>query len=201
MSGYHHQIRQKYPNAPQDLGPIPRAWPFPTKQCAAQLPVRSQDGQEADRGGIQAQADSASPTSRPWVQSIGHGMRGHGESHPFLQRHGDLEGSIPPIASSSPLAADSHRARRGGSATGAAVQMDAPALQREGTFRRPCPDRLSPKQRSRPRKTRSPPERRLLPQQHRCPAAARSGLQRLIDGGIREQAAQCLRNIKTVLEG
>ncbi|MFM4702002.1 RidA family protein [Aeromonas bivalvium] len=204
MSGTIIKAARNTPHAPQDLGPCTQSVAFSHyNNIAAQLPVDPRTGKLVS-GDIKAQARQCLTNIQAIVQSIGHVMDDMVKVTLFLTDITDLEAvdtvygeffthNLPTrtvlAVAALPL--------------GAAIQMDALLSNGEGTFpQAPCP--LIKLARNSDRAPQDPLSTQSVAFSHynnigaQLPMDAATGA--LVDGGIREQAAQCLRNIKTVLE-
>ncbi|MCO4203349.1 RidA family protein [Aeromonas taiwanensis] len=205
MSGTIIKSARNTPNAPQDLGPYTQSVAFSHyNNIAAQLPVDPRTGKLIE-GDIQAQARQCLTNIQAIVQSIGHGMEDMVKVTLFLTDITDLEAVNAVYHEFFPH----HLPTRTVLAVaalplGARVQMDALLSNGEGTFpQAPCP--LLKLARSCDRAPQDPLSSQSVAFSHynnigaQLPIDPVSGT--LIGGGIREQAAQCLHNIKAVLEG
>lgn len=205
MSGTIIKSARNTPNAPQDLGPYTQSVAFSHyNNIAAQLPVDPRTGKLIE-GDIQAQARQCLTNIQAIVQSIGHGMEDMVKVTLFLKDMGDLEAVDTIYREFFPHSLPTRTVLAVAALPlGAAVQMDALLSNGEGTFpQAPCP--LIKLARNSDRAPQDPLSCQSVAFSHynnigaQLPLDPASGA--LIDGGIREQAAQCLRNIKTVLEG
>ncbi|MGY4000945.1 RidA family protein [Aeromonas sanarellii] len=205
MSGTIIKSARNTPNAPQDLGPYTQSVAFSHyNNIAAQLPVDPRTGKLIE-GDIQAQARQCLTNIQAIVQSIGHGMEDMVKVTLFLKDMGDLETVDTVYREFFPHSLPTRTVLAVAALPlGAAVQMDALLSNGEGTFpQAPCP--LIKLARNSDRAPQDPLSCQSVAFSHynnigaQLPLDPASGA--LIDGGIREQAAQCLRNIKTVLEG
>ncbi|MBP4040408.1 Rid family detoxifying hydrolase [Aeromonas sp. SrichE-2G] len=205
MSGTIIKSARNTPNAPQDLGPYTQSVAFSHyNNIAAQLPVDPRTGKVIE-GDIQAQARQCLTNIQAIVQSIGHGMEDMVKVTLFLTDIADLEAVNAVYREFFPH----HLPTRTVLAVAALpldarVQMDALLSNGEGTFpQAPCP--LLKLARSCDRAPQDPLSSQSVAFSHynnigaQLPIDPASGT--LIGGGIREQAAQCLHNIKAVLEG
>ncbi|MBP0602324.1 Rid family detoxifying hydrolase [Aeromonas sanarellii] len=205
MSGTIIKSARNTLNAPQDLGPYTQSVAFSHyNNIAAQLPVDPRTGKLIE-GDIQAQARQCLTNIQAIVQSIGHGMEDMVKVTLFLKDMGDLEAVDTVYREFFPHSLPTRTVLAVAALPlGAAVQMDALLSNGEGTFpQAPCP--LIKLARNSDRAPQDPLSCQSVAFSHynnigaQLPLDPASGA--LIDGGIREQAAQCLRNIKTVLEG
>ncbi|MFR9703225.1 Rid family detoxifying hydrolase [Aeromonas sanarellii] len=204
MSGTIIKSARNTPNAPQDLGPYTQSVAFSHyNNIAAQLPVDPRTGKLIE-GDIQAQARQCLTNIQAIVQSIGHGMEDMVKVTLFLKNMGDLEAVDTVYREFFPHSLPTRTVLAVAALPlGAAVQMDALLSNGEGTFpQAPCP--LIKLARSSDRVPQDPLSSQSVAFSHynnigaQLPLDPASGA--LVDGGIREQAAQCLRNIKAVLE-
>ncbi|MEB6605729.1 RidA family protein [Aeromonas sanarellii] len=205
MSGTIIKSARNTPNAPQDLGPYTQSVAFSHyNNIAAQLPVDPRTGKLIE-GDIQAQARQCLTNIQAIVQSIGHGMEDMVKVTLFLKDMGDLEAVDTVYREFFPHSLPTRTVLAVAALPlGAAVQMDALLSNGEGTFpQTPCP--LIKLARNSDRAPQDPLSCQSVAFSHYNNIGAQLPLDpassALIDGGIREQAAQCLRNIKTVLEG
>lgn len=204
MSGTIIKSARNTPNAPQDLGPYTQSVAFSHyNNIAAQLPVDPRTGKLIE-GDIQAQARQCLTNIQAIVQSIGHGMEDMVKVTLFLKNMGDLEAVDTVYREFFPHSLPTRTVLAVAALPlGAAVQMDALLSNGEGTFpQAPCP--LIKLARNSDRVPQDPLSSQSVAFSHynnigaQLPLDPASGA--LVDGGIREQAAQCLRNIKAVLE-
>ncbi|MCY9835871.1 RidA family protein [Aeromonas media] len=204
MSGTIIKSARNTPNAPQDLGPCTQSVAFSHyNNISAQLPVDPRTGKLVG-GDIQAQARQCLTNIQAIVQSIGHVMDDMVKVTLFLKNMGDLEAVNAVYREFFPL----HLPTRTVLAVaalplGAAIQMDALLSNGEGTFpQAPCP--LVKLSRNSDKAPQDPLSTHTVAFSHynnigaQLPVDAATG--QLVAGGIQEQAAQCLRNIKNVLE-
>lgn len=205
MSGTIIKSARNTPNAPQDLGPYTQSVAFSHyNNIAAQLPVDPRTGKLIE-GDIQAQARQCLTNIQAIVQSVGHGMEDMVKVTLFLKDMGDLEAVDTVYREFFPHSLPTRTVLAVAALPlGAAVQMDALLSNGEGTFpQTPCP--LIKLARNSDRAPQDPLSCQSVAFSHYNNIGAQLPLDpassALIDGGIREQAAQCLRNIKTVLEG
>lgn len=204
MSGTIIKSARNTPNAPQDLGPYTQSVAFSHyNNIAAQLPVAPRTGKLIE-GDIQAQARQCLTNIQAIVQSIGHGMEDMVKVTLFLKDMGDLEAVDTVYREFFPHSLPTRTVLAVAALPlGAAVQMDALLSNGEGTFpQAPCP--LIKLARNSDRVPQDPLSSQSVAFSHynnigaQLPLDPASGA--LVGGGIREQAAQCLRNIKAVLE-
>ena len=205
MSGTIIKSARNTPNAPQDLGPYTQSVAFSHyNNIAAQLPVDPKTGKVIE-GDIQAQARQCLTNIQAIVQSIGHGMEDMVKVTLFLTDIADLEAVNAVYREFFPH----HLPTRTVLAVaalplGARVQMDALLSNGEGTFpQAPCP--LLKLARNSDRAPQDLLSSQTVAFSHynnigaQLPIDPVSGT--LVGGVIREQAVQCLHNIKAVLEG
>ncbi|BBS86255.1 RidA family protein [Aeromonas media] len=204
MSGTIIKSARNTPNAPQDLGPCTQSVAFSHyNNIAAQLPVDTKTGKLVS-GDIQAQARQCLTNIQAIVQSIGHVMDDMVKVTLFLKDMGDLEAVDAVYREFFPHHLPTRTVLAvAGLPLGAAVQMDALLSNGEGTFpQAPCP--LVKLSRNSDKAPQDPLSTHTVAFSHynnigaQLPVDATTG--QLVAGGIQEQAAQCLRNIKNVLE-
>jgi reactive intermediate/imine deaminase len=204
MSGTIIKSARNTPNAPQDLGPYTQSVAFSHyNNIAAQLPVDPITGSLV-AGDIQAQARQCLTNIQAIVQSIGHGMEDMVKVTLFLADIADLDAVNAVYREFFPHSLPTRTVLAVASLPlGARVQMDALLSNGEGTFpQAPCP--LLKISRNSGQAPQDPLSSKSVAFSHynnigaQLPVDTASG--QLVAGGIREQAAQCLRNIKTVLE-
>ncbi|MNH52601.1 Enamine/imine deaminase [compost metagenome] len=204
MSGTIIKSARNTPNAPQDLGPSTQSVAFSHyNNIAAQLPVDPRTGKLVG-GDIQAQARQCLTNIQAIVQSIGHVMDDMVKVTLFLKNMGDLEAVNSVYREFFPRNLPTRTVLAvAGLPLGAAIQMDALLSNGEGTFpQAPCP--LIKLARNSCRAPTDPLSTHTVAFSHynnigaQLPVDAATG--QLVAGGIQEQAAQCLRNIKNVLE-
>ncbi|MGE6183666.1 RidA family protein [Aeromonas media] len=204
MSGTIIKSARNTPNAPQDLGPCTQSVAFSHyNNISAQLPVDPRTGKLVS-GDIQAQARQCLTNIQAIVQSIGHVMDDMVKVTLFLKDMGDLEAVDAVYREFFPHHLPTRTVLAvAGLPLGAAVQMDALLSNGEGTFpQAPCP--LLKLSRNSDKAPQDPLSTHTVAFSHynnigaQLPVDAATG--QLVAGGIQEQAAQCLRNIKNVLE-
>ncbi|WP_279473959.1 RidA family protein [Aeromonas caviae] len=190
--------------SPWDLGPYTQSVAFSHyNNIAAQLPVDPITGSLV-AGDIQAQARQCLTNIQAIVQSIGHGMEDMVKVTLFLADIADLDAVNAVYREFFPHSLPTRTVLAVASLPlGARVQMDALLSNGEGTFpQAPCP--LLKISRNSGQAPQDPLSSKSVAFSHynnigaQLPVDTASG--QLVAGGIREQAAQCLRNIKTVLE-
>ncbi|MFM5855749.1 RidA family protein [Aeromonas rivipollensis] len=204
MSGTIIKSARNTPNAPQDLGPSTQSVAFSHyNNIAAQLPVDPRTGKLVS-GDIQAQARQCLTNIQAIVESIGHVMDDMVKVTLFLKNMGDLEAVNAVYREFFPRNLPTRTVLAVAALPlGAAIQMDALLSNGEGTFpQAPCP--LIKLARNSCRAPTDPLSTHSVAFSHynnigaQLPVDATTG--QLVAGGIQEQAAQCLRNIKNVLE-
>lgn len=204
MSGTIIKAARNTTNAPQDLGPYTQTVAFSHyNNISAQLPVDPKTGKMVS-GDVKVQARQCLNNLKAIIESIGHVMDDMVKATIFLKDMADLEAvdavyreffpSYLPTRTTLAVAALPLDAQ---------VQIDAIISNGEGTFpQAPCA--LVKLARNSDKAPHNPLSTHTVAFSHynnigaQLPVDAASG--QLIAGGIREQAGQCLRNIKTVLE-
>ncbi|MEH8139851.1 RidA family protein [Aeromonas veronii] len=204
MSGTIIKSARNTPHAPQDLGPCTQTVAFSHyNNISAQLPVDPATGKMVS-GDVTAQARQCLSNLKAIIESIGHVMDDMVKATIFLKEMADLEavnavyreffpGYLPTRTTLTVAALP----------LGALVQIDAIISNGEGTFpQAPCP--LIKLARNSDKAPHNPLSTHTVAFSHynnigaQLPVDAASG--QLVAGGIKEQAGQCLRNIKAVLE-
>ncbi|WP_421321019.1 RidA family protein [Aeromonas veronii] len=204
MSGTIIKSARNTPHAPQDLGPCTQTVAFSHyNNISAQLPVDPATGKMVS-GDVTAQARQCLSNLKAIIESIGHVMDDMVKATIFLKEMADLEavnavyreffpGYLPTRTTLAVAALP----------LGALVQIDAIISNGEGTFPQdPCP--LVKLARNSDKAPHNPFSTHTVAFSHynnigaQLPVEAASG--QLVAGGIKEQAGQCLRNIKAVLE-
>ncbi|MBL0447024.1 RidA family protein [Aeromonas veronii] len=204
MSGTIIKSARNTPHAPQDLGPCTQTVAFSHyNNISAQLPVDPATGKMVS-GDVTAQARQCLSNLKAIIESIGHVMDDMVKATIFLKDISDLEavnavyreffpGYLPTRTTLAVAALP----------LGALVQIDAIISNGEGTFPQdPCP--LVKLARNSDKAPHNPLSTHTVAFSHynnigaQLPVEAASG--QLVAGGIKEQAGQCLRNIKAVLE-
>ncbi|MCF5867261.1 RidA family protein [Aeromonas veronii] len=204
MSGTIIKSARNTPHAPQDLGPCTQTVAFSHyNNISAQLPVDPATGKMVS-GDVTAQARQCLSNLKAIIESIGHVMDDMVKATIFLKDISDLEavnavyreffpGYLPTRTTLAVAALP----------LGALVQIDAIISNGEGTFPQdPCP--LIKLARNSDKAPHNPLSTHTVAFSHynnigaQLPVDAASG--QLVAGGIKEQAGQCLRNIKAVLE-
>ncbi|MFQ1802480.1 RidA family protein [Aeromonas veronii] len=204
MSGTIIKSARNTPHAPQDLGPCTQTVAFSHyNNISAQLPVDPATGKMVS-GDVTAQARQCLSNLKAIIESIGHVMDDMVKATIFLKEMADLEavnavyreffpGYLPTRTTLAVAALP----------LGALVQIDAIISNGEGTFPQdPCP--LVKLARNSDKAPHNPLSTHTVAFSHynnigaQLPVDAASG--QLVAGGIKEQAGQCLHNIKAVLE-
>jgi reactive intermediate/imine deaminase len=204
MSGTIIKAARNTTNAPQDLGPYTQTVAFSHyNNISAQLPVDPKTGKMVS-GDVKVQARQCLTNLKAIIESIGHVMDDMVKATIFLKDISDLEavdavyreffpGYLPTRTTLAVAALP----------LDAQVQIDAILSNGEGTFpQAPCA--LVKLARNSDKAPHNPLSTHTVAFSHynnigaQLPVEAASG--QLVAGGIKEQAGQCLRNIKTVLE-
>ncbi|MFU1553883.1 RidA family protein [Aeromonas sp. A04] len=204
MSGTIIKAARNTTNAPQDLGPYTQTVAFSHyNNISAQLPVDPKTGKMVS-GDVKVQARQCLNNLKAIIESIGHVMDDMVKATIFLKDMADLEavdavyreffpGYLPTRTTLAVAALP----------LDAQVQIDAIISNGEGTFpQAPCA--LVKLARNSDKAPHNPLSTHTVAFSHynnigaQLPVDAASG--QLVAGGIREQAGQCLRHIKTVLE-
>lgn len=204
MSGTIIKAARNTTNAPQDLGPYTQTVAFSHyNNISAQLPVDPKTGKMVS-GDVKMQARQCLNNLKAIIESIGHVMDDMVKATIFLKDMADLEavdavyreffpGYLPTRTTLAVAALP----------LDAQVQIDAIISNGEGTFpQAPCA--LVKLARNSDKAPHNPLSTHTVAFSHynnigaQLPVDAASG--QLVAGGIREQAGQCLRHIKTVLE-
>ncbi|MBW3804575.1 reactive intermediate/imine deaminase [Aeromonas jandaei] len=205
MSGTIIKSARNTPNAPQHIGPYTQSVAFSHyNNISAQLPVDPKSGALIE-GDIKAQARQCLTNIKAIVESIDHVMDDVVKVTLFLQEMADLEAVNEVYREFFPRNLPTRTVLAvAGLPLHAKVQMDALISNGEGTFpQAPCP--LVKLARNSARVPQDPLSTQTVAFSHynnigaQLPVEPASGA--LIGGGIREQTAQCLHNIKAVLEG
>ncbi|EOD56529.1 RidA family protein [Aeromonas molluscorum] len=204
MSGTIIKAARNTTNAPQDLGPYTQTVAFSHyNNISAQLPVDPKTGKMVS-GDVKVQARQCLNNLKAIIESIGHVMDDMVKATIFLKDMADLEavnsvyreffpGYLPTRTTLAVAALP----------LDALVQIDAIISNGEGTFpQAPCA--LVKLARNSDKAPHNPLSTHTVAFSHynnigaQLPVDAASG--KLVAGGIQQQAGQCLRNIKTVLE-
>lgn len=204
MSGTIIKSARNTPHAPQDLGPCTQTVAFSHyNNISAQLPVDPATGKMVS-GDVTAQARQCLSNLKAIIESIGHVMDDMVKATIFLKEMADLEAVNAVYREFFPGYLPTRTALAVAALPlGALVQIDAIISNGEGTFpQAPCP--LIKLARNSDKAPHNPLSTHTVAFSHynnigaQLPVEAASG--QLVAGGIKEQAGQCLRNIKHVLE-
>lgn len=205
MSGTIIKAARNTNNAPQDLGPYTQTVAFSHyNNISAQLPVSPQTGKMIG-GDIKAQARQCLTNIKAIVESISHVMNDVVKITVFLKDIADLEAVNAVYREFFPDYVPTRTVLAVAALPlNALVQMDAIISNGEGTFpQAPCA--LVKLARNSDKAPQSPLFTQTVAFSHynnigaQLPIDMASG--KLVAGGIKEQAAQCLAHIKSVLEG
>lgn len=205
MSGTIIKAARNTELAPRNLGPYTQSVAFSHyNNIAAQLPVSLQTGQLV-AGDIKDQARQCLTNIKAIIESISHVMDDTVKVTIFLKDMADLDAVDGVYREFFPTYVPTRTVLAVAALPmNALVQMDAIISNGEGTFPQdPCP--LVKLARNSDKAPRSALSTQTVAFSHynnigaQLPIDAASGT--LIGGGIREQAAQCLSNIKGILEG
>lgn len=204
MSGTIIKSARNTANAPQDLSPSTQSVAFSHyNNISAQLPVDPKTGALV-AGDIKVQARQCLTNIKAIVESIDHVMDDVVKITVFLKEIADLDAVNAVYGEFFPRLLPTRTVLAvAGLPLGAAVQMDALISNGEGTFpQAPCP--LLKLSRNSDKAPQDPLSTHTVAFSHynnigaQLPVDAASG--QLVAGGIQQQAGQCLRNIKHVLE-
>ncbi|MFQ2056600.1 RidA family protein [Aeromonas veronii] len=204
MSGTIIKSARNTPHAPQDLGPSTQTVAFSHyNNISAQLPVDPATGKMVS-GDVTAQARQCLSNLKAIIESIGHVMDDMVKATIFLKEMADLEAVNAVYREFFPCYLPTRTALAVAALPlGALVQIDAIISNGEGTFPQdPCP--LVKLARNSDKAPHNPLSTHTVAFSHynnigaQLPVDAASG--QLVAGGIKEQAGQCLSNIKAVLE-
>lgn len=205
MSGTIIKAARNTNNAPQHLGPYTQTVAFSHyNNIAAQLPVDPKTGKLV-AGDVKDQARQCLANIKAIVESIGHVMDDTVKITVFLKEIADLEAVNAVYTEFFPHYVPTRTVLAVAALPmNAMVQIDAIISNGEGTFpQAPCA--LIKLARNSDKAPQSPLSTQTVAFSHynnigaQLPVDAASG--KLVEGGIREQAAQCLKHIKAVLEG
>ncbi|MFV3372032.1 Rid family hydrolase [Pseudomonas sp. NY15435] len=207
MSGYNAVLARNTDKAPQGIGPYAQTVAFSHyNNLSAQLPVDPATGKLV-AGGAKEQAEQCYRNLKAVVESIGHKLDDSVRISIFLTDIGDAEAVakvhaaffpdyLPTLTSVAVAALP----------LGAKVQVEALITCGEGTIpNAPQAGDLIKVEGSTENAPLNPLSTQSVAFSHynnlsaQLPIDPRSG--KLVAGGIKEQAAQCLRNIKNILEG
>ncbi|AUY11028.1 RidA family protein [Aeromonas sp. ASNIH2] len=204
MNGTIIKSARNTPNAPQDLGPYTQSVAFSHyNNIAAQLPVDPKTGALV-AGDIQAQARQCLTNIQAIVQSVGHGMEDMVKVTLFLADIADLDAVNAVYRAFFPHSLPTRTVLAVASLPlGARVQMDALLSNGEGTFpQAPCP--LLKISRNSDRAPQDPLSSQSVAFSHYNHIAGQLPLDmatgKVLTGCVREQTAQCLGHIKTIVE-
>lgn len=206
MSGYNAVLARNTDNAPKGIGPYSQTVAFSHyNNFAAQLPIDSRTG-ELVAGGIKEQAEQCFRNIEAVLESIGHVMDDVVRITVFVTDIRDLDAVDSVYRSFFPTYVPARTsAAVAALPMGALVQVEALVSNGEGTI----PDapqagdliKLTNNTASAPL---SPLSSQTVSFSHynnlsaQLPIDPKSG--RLVAGGVKEQTAQCLRNVKAILE-
>ena len=205
MSGTIIKAARNTELAPQQLGPYTQSVAFSHyNNISAQLPVDPKTGKMIG-GDIKDQARQCLTNIKAIVESIDHVMDDTVKVTVFLREIADLDAVNAVYAEFFPGYVPTRTVLAVAALPmNALVQMDAIISNGEGTFPQdPCP--LVTLARNSDKAPRSPLHTQTVAFSHynnigaQLPIDMASG--KLVEGGIREQAVQCLAHIKAVLEG
>ncbi|WP_152223888.1 RidA family protein [Pseudomonas sp. SCB32] len=207
MSGYNAVLARNTDKAPQGLGPYSQTVAFSHyNNLSAQLPVDPSTGKLV-AGGAKEQAEQCFRNLKAVVEGIGHTLNDTVRISIFLTDIADAEtvakvhaaffpNYLPTLTTVAVAALP----------LGAQVQVEALITCGEGTIpNAPQAGDLIKVERNAERAPLSPLSTQSVAFSHynnlsaQLPIDPRTG--KLVAGGVKEQAAQCLRNIKTILEG
>lgn len=204
MSGTIIKAARNTTNAPQDLGPYTQTVAFSHyNNISAQLPVDPKTGKMVS-GDVKVQARQCLNNLKAIIESIGHVMDDMVKVTIFLKDMADLEAVNAVYREFFPRNLPTRTTLAVAALPlDAQVQIDAIISNGEGTFpQAPCA--LVKLARNSDKAPHNPLSTHTVAFSHynnigaQLPVDAASG--KLIAGGIQQQAGQCLRNIKTVLE-
>ncbi|WP_349918928.1 RidA family protein [Aeromonas veronii] len=205
MSGIIIKAARNTEHAPQQLGPYTQTVAFSHyNNISAQLPVDPQTGKMIG-GDIRDQARQCLTNIKAIVESIGHVMDDTVKVTVFLKEIADLDAVNAVYAEFFPSYVPTRTVLAVAALPmNALVQMDAIISNGEGTFPQdPCP--LVKLARNSDKVPQDPLSTQTVAFSHynnigaQLPIDMASG--KLVEGGIKAQAAQCLAHIKAVLEG
>ncbi len=207
MSGYNAVLARNTDKAPSGLGPYSQTVAFSHyNNLSAQLPVDPASGQLV-AGGIQEQTQQCLKNIKAVVESIGHVMDDVVRISLFLNNISDLEAVGAVYKSFFPQYTPTLTAVAVSALPmGALVQVEALLSNGEGTIpQAPQAGDLVKVAKNVPGAPSSPLSTQSVAFSHynnisaQLPIDPASG--KLVAGGVKEQATQCLKNIKTILEG
>ena len=207
MSGYNAVLARNTTNAPENMGPYSQTAAFSHyNNLSAQLPIDPVSGQLV-AGGIKEQAEQSFKNIKAIVESIDHIMDDVVRITIFLKDIADLDAVNQVYASFFP-------AYRPALTTvavaalplGALVQVEALVSNGEGTIpNAPQAGDLVKIARNIEKAPLSPLSTQTVAFSHYNNISAQLPLDplsgQLVAGGVKEQTAQCLKNVKAILEG
>lgn len=207
MSGYNAVLARNTDNAPRGLGPYSQTVAFSHyNNLSAQLPVDPKSGKLV-AGGIKEQVEQCFKNIKAVVESIGHTLDDTVRVSIFLKNISDADIVSKVYAAFFP----SHVPALTVTAVSALpldalVQVEALISNGEGTIpNAPQAGDLIKVAKNTERAPLSPLSTQSVAFSHynnltaQLPIDPKTG--KLVAGGVKEQAAQCLRNIKNILEG
>jgi len=207
MSGYNAVLARNTTNAPENMGPYSQTAAFSHyNNLSAQLPIDPVSGQLV-AGGVKEQAEQSFKNIKAIVESIDHIMDDVVRITIFLKNIADIDAVTQVYASFFP-------AYRPALTTvavaalplGALVQVEALVSNGEGTIpNAPQAGDLVKIARNIEKAPLSPLSTQTVAFSHYNNISAQLPLDplsgQLVAGGIKEQTAQCLKNVKAILEG
>ncbi len=207
MSGYNAVLARNTTNAPENMGPYSQTAAFSHyNNLSAQLPIDPVSGQLV-AGGVKEQAEQSFKNIKAIVESIDHIMDDVVRITIFLKNIADLDAVTQVYASFFP-------AYRPALTTvavaalplGALVQVEALVSNGEGTIpNAPQAGDLVKIAKNIEKAPLSPLSTQTVAFSHYNNISAQLPLDplsgQLVAGGIKEQTAQCLKNVKAILEG
>jgi reactive intermediate/imine deaminase len=206
MTDYNAVLARNTPNAPSDVGPYSQTVAFSHyNNLAAQLPVDPQSGKIV-AGGVKEQAEQCFKNIKAIVESIDHVMDDVVRVTVFLSRISDLDAVDAVCATFFPTYVPTRTTVAVAALPlGALVQVEALVSNGEGTI----PDAPQAGDLVKVvRNTANAPQSALASQSvafshynnlsAQLPVDPQSG--EIVAGGVKEQAQQCLKNIKAILE-
>ena len=208
MSGFNAVLARNTENAPKPVGPYSQTVAFSHyNNLSAQLPIDPKSGQLV-AGGVKEQAEQCFKNIKAVVESINHVMDDVVRITIFVKNIADLDavsavyktffttGYVPALTTVAVAALPMN----------ALVQVEALLSNGEGTIpNAPQAGDLIKIARNTAAAPQSPLSTQTVAFSHynnisaQLPIDPKTG--KLVAGGVKEQAAQCLRNIKNVLEG
>lgn len=207
MSGYNAVLARNTTNAPENMGPYSQTAAFSHyNNLSAQLPIDPVSGQLV-AGGVKEQAEQSFKNIKAIVESIDHIMDDVVRITIFLKNIADIDAVTQVYASFFP-------AYRPALTTvavaalplGALVQVEALVSNGEGTIpNAPQAGDLVKIAKNIEKAPLSPLSTQTVAFSHYNNISAQLPLDplsgQLVAGGIKEQTAQCLKNVKAILEG